>query len=709
MPSFSNMFPDVDLALVEAIVGAIWQRNGRRLPGGEIRFRCPQPEDHRNGDEHASARWNPAKMVWRCDACGAGGGALDLARRLGITIPTETIYAIRTIDGTVVALHVRIDHPDGSKECYWRRPTGESGLDGMPLETLPFYGSERLATATSGARVVVTEGEKCVDHLVRHGVLAVGTATGAGKTPADPVLGVLRGLEVVLWPDADAQGRAHMGGIAGRLRALSIPVRLVDPWPDASDGRDCADFTGTDTELAVLLDSVTKPEDARPTGPWARAVTAAAFVAQQDDVLDWLEPRLLASGSITQWFSPRGLGKTQAALALAIKLARREHRVLLLDRDNSKRELRRRLRGWGAADVTRLAVMTRDDVPPFTDRAAWQTFPFSTYELVIVDSLDASTEGVGEQDSAKSSKALAPILDIAHRADGPAILILGNTIKSGTHGRASGIYEDRADVVYEVRDATDFTPTGQKPWWVELPTGGREAWADRASRRHRRTSYVLAFVPSKFRIGEEPDPFALEVDHADVPWTLREVTAEIVAAGEAASQTEADRRVQRQQVAVDRLVAEVGHRADVHAEPLTRTAAVDLLRADDSGVSREAARTLLNREAGTRWRLVKDEARHGRPVLVLGLHQVWPAKHPAEAPESEKNPEPPQKDENLVTRVSQGVADPHLVAGHAAQGPQEDSPRETQAVQGVPPSSLLAAAPPDASPPGPKPRRRVRL
>jgi Bifunctional DNA primase/polymerase, N-terminal/AAA domain len=248
----------------------------------------------------------------------------------------------------------------------------------------------------------------------------------------------------------------------------------------------------------------TTGRDGRAT-PWDRFTTAAALCAEQDVELDWLEPRLLAPGSITEWFSPRGLGKTLLALALAVKHARGGHRVLLLDRDNSRREVRRRLRAWGAADLTTLLVKTRDEVPPLTDGAPWGTFPFGDYnKLVIIDSLDASMEGVGEQDSAKPSKAIAPLLDIAHRPNGPAMLVLGNTIKSGTHGRGSGVVEDRADISYEVRDATDLRPTGTKPWWTELPAAGRDAWAERATRRKGRDCIRLAFTQGKFRVGKEP-------------------------------------------------------------------------------------------------------------------------------------------------------------------------------------------------------------
>ena len=52
----------------------------------EVRFRCPAP-DH--PDAHPSARWNRQKATWCCDACHAGGGALDLADRLGVPRPSR--------------------------------------------------------------------------------------------------------------------------------------------------------------------------------------------------------------------------------------------------------------------------------------------------------------------------------------------------------------------------------------------------------------------------------------------------------------------------------------------------------------------------------------------------------------------------------------------------------------------------------------------
>jgi hypothetical protein len=73
--------------LVAAVDHAVKGRNARWLSNGEIAFTCPNPEAHANRDAHPSARWNRAKAVWYCDVCGRGGGAVDLARRLGLDLP----------------------------------------------------------------------------------------------------------------------------------------------------------------------------------------------------------------------------------------------------------------------------------------------------------------------------------------------------------------------------------------------------------------------------------------------------------------------------------------------------------------------------------------------------------------------------------------------------------------------------------------------
>lgn len=64
--------------LVARLEAAALDRAGRKR-GAEVIFSCPAHEDL-----HPSATFNVDKAAWYCFACGAGGGALDLARRLGL-------------------------------------------------------------------------------------------------------------------------------------------------------------------------------------------------------------------------------------------------------------------------------------------------------------------------------------------------------------------------------------------------------------------------------------------------------------------------------------------------------------------------------------------------------------------------------------------------------------------------------------------------
>src|SRR5262249_48388098 len=125
----------------------------------------------------------------------------------------------------------------------------------------------------------------------------------------------------------------------------------------------------------------------------------------------------------------------------------------------------------------------------------------------------------------------------------------------------------------------------------------------------------------KFRVGEEPEPFAFEINLGAEPWSLREVTAELEQAGEAARARAAAEASQVEQVLIGRLEDELSRRAEAGEQPLTRTAAVEVLHGDRT--SRAAARTLLDRENGTRWCVVPDPA-HRQRRLVVGLNQEWP-------------------------------------------------------------------------------------
>jgi hypothetical protein len=394
--------------------------------------------------------------------------------------------------------------------------------------------------------------------------------------------------------------------------------------------------------------------------PWDAAQAVGDFLAVDDDDVEYLDPlNSLSPGALSEWFSPRGLGKTHVLHALLVALARAGKRVLLLDRDNPRREIKRRLRAWGAGELlgAGFRVMTRDETPPLTDTAAWELFPFAHYDVVALDSLDAASEGVGEQDSAAPSRAIAALLNLAHRASGPAVIVLGNTGKDGKAGRGSGVVEDRADIVFEIRDVTDFVPTGEKAWWEELPPAARSDWASRATRRKRRDTYRLAFISTKHRVGPEPDPRIVELRLGDSPWSWCDVTADVEASGVQAREAAALEELKQRATASTALSVALSQREADGQPPMTKGEAETILSV--AGLSRSKARALLAKGAGTSWALTT--APHDkRAILVTRISGETAAAFPiSENPHEQRG----FADQNAAGRMNTGR--PHSTAKNA--------------------------------------------
>ena len=282
--------------------------------------------------------------------------------------------------------------------------------------------------------------------------------------------------------------------------------------------------------------------------------------------------------------APRGLGKSQVAPALAVALATggkfrgeevRPMRVFLVDRDNPKGVVWERLRAWGADKAPALFVLTREDAPSLKDKVAWDKFPVDQCEVVIIDSIGASTEGVTEKEGKQTSEILATLLDLSMR--GPAVLLLNNTDKTAANFKGREEWAARVDILDEIRDATGFVPSGERPWWQELPEDGAKDWAKRSARRKGRIDYRLAFVPSKFRLAQEPEPFCVEIHLPEVePWTLRDVPAGLLKTGEEVKAKAEQVKRERLEQAATALTTAVNER-NVSGTPLQKTEAEEYL------------------------------------------------------------------------------------------------------------------------------------
>ena len=159
-------------------------------------------------------------------------------------------YQYADTGGTVIAVKGRFRKPNGEKSFAWRRPgdDGWKGLKGLKEHALPLYGIHLLPT--DDGLVFVLEGEKAANACLDAGLLAVCPPGGAAAKTFGEQLKPLAGRDVVLWPDADPEGRALMQRISLLLQGVAGSVRTIAPEvPPKGDAYDYFQNGGTRDDL----------------------------------------------------------------------------------------------------------------------------------------------------------------------------------------------------------------------------------------------------------------------------------------------------------------------------------------------------------------------------------------------------------------------------------------------------------------------------
>lgn len=238
-----------------------------------------------------------------------------------------TRYEIKDTEGKLIALHIREDKPDGSKDVRWSQQDGTPGLNGTKLADLPLYGSEDLADYGPDELVVVAEGEKARDFLAGIGIPSLGTVTGASGTPSEAALEVLRGRRIALWPDNDDQGRQHMQNVAQRLHG-KVTELLWYEWPEAEEkGDDAADHPATKDggektvgKLRTDLEGAPRWKPPELRNAKNQPKTAAELLAMDLPEIRWAVPDIIPEGVSILAGKPK-LGKSWMALGLCVAVA----------------------------------------------------------------------------------------------------------------------------------------------------------------------------------------------------------------------------------------------------------------------------------------------------------------------------------------------------------------------------------------------------
>jgi hypothetical protein len=348
------------------------------------------------------------------------------------------------------------------------------------------YRLPELLEANYDEPVFVVEREQDADRLARLGLVTTTQAFGLGQWD-EAYSAHLADRPIVLLSTTDPASAQHAQLVAGSVIRVADGVTwITSPGIEAGQGVTEWLVAGhTVDELRRLVKDTPRlqkaevippptvddnPEDPRrDDSPWRHTLSVSEFLAESSHEVPWLVKDLLARGAITMWAVPFGVGKTLVSIKLARELAIGEMfrqqtlapvRVLYLNRDNPKDAIAARLQGWEVPDVPNFRLMKREKVPELKDRDGWARFPVEYFDVVVIDSVGSSTEGITEREGRDTTKILATLLDLA--AWGVAILLLNNTTKDGASVRGRGEWMDRVDILYEVRDATGFTPSGKK-------------------------------------------------------------------------------------------------------------------------------------------------------------------------------------------------------------------------------------------------------
>jgi hypothetical protein len=240
--------------------------------GRSANTHCPCP-NHDEGDRHPSLTVHvlAGKLLVNCKkgtaqrelvaALKERGVWPDGEERTPIPPPPQplerlvAVYQYITPGGEPAGEKGRFERPDGSKTFRWRKPGETVWSGGVKTAELPLYGAEVVAGADPSVPVWYVEGEKATEALHEQGQLAVTHGGGAGQKDFGDALEVLRGRDVLLWPDNDPAGRECMARLHGLLKPVARSLTVVQPAGLPEKG-DAADYFGAGGAINDIIENL---------------------------------------------------------------------------------------------------------------------------------------------------------------------------------------------------------------------------------------------------------------------------------------------------------------------------------------------------------------------------------------------------------------------------------------------------------------------
>ncbi|RMG34777.1 MAG: hypothetical protein D6720_08520, partial [Gammaproteobacteria bacterium] len=229
--------------------------------------------------------------------------------------PWTAKWDYRDADGQLIACVYRFDPPAGKeyrpwdvRARLWRAPNPR------PLYNLP--------AVTRAREVVLVEGEKAADALVREGIVAT-TAMNGARAPVDKTdWSPLAAKDVLIWPDRDPPGWDYAENAARAcVQAGCASVAILVPPADKPEKWDAADAV---TEGFDVKAFIAQGERRIIKAPTPRLSTFSLGQLLDDDSPlpeDLIAPRVLTPGGLLVFGGAPKVGKSDFLLSWLAHMA----------------------------------------------------------------------------------------------------------------------------------------------------------------------------------------------------------------------------------------------------------------------------------------------------------------------------------------------------------------------------------------------------
>lgn len=342
----------------------------------------------------------------------------------------------------------------------------------------------RLPDVINANEVCIVEGEKDADNVSALGFCGTTCPMGAGKWRAE-YSECMKDKDVILIPDNDEKGRAHMLQVAQSLEGIAKSIKLIelDGLPEKGDFSDWivkyADGAEAAERLSLMIESA-------PIYESPRLYTIDDIIIPSQDFINIEMPKLksylypvIGEQQIILLPGYRGVGKTFFALSLADAITREKDfgpwkaiesvPSLYLDGEMAMQDTKQRLLLLNPSDERESplylysdALASRCGVPRANLlNEIWRNeikriLLKLNIKLFIIDNIASLAPGIDE--NKKDAWDVVNQWLIELRFAGVTTLLLHHTGKDGKDQRGTSAREDNVDLSILLKRPPDYSP-----------------------------------------------------------------------------------------------------------------------------------------------------------------------------------------------------------------------------------------------------------